>query len=191
MMLGLPWWLSSKESTSNAGDTRDPWVWKIPRKRRWQPSRGFLLGKSHGWKNLVGYRPSCGLGLQRVGLTEQLSTNIQWCLSFRGWLANWCWLLSGDLESSLLGVTILTAWQLAPSKVNNPKEQGRDFTGGPGVKNLPAKAADMGLILGLRTKILPASGQLSPCTTPVEPLHSGARAPQLLNPWAQLLKPIA
>ena len=84
--------------------------------------------------------------------------------------------MSGDLASSLLDVTILTAWQLAPSKVNNPKEQGRDFPGGPGVKSLTAKAGDMGLILGLGTKILHASGQLSLCTTPVEPLHSGALA---------------
>ena len=118
--------------------------------------------------------------------TEQLRTHIQRCWSFRVWLANWCWLLSGDLASSLLDVTILTAWQLAPSKVNNPKEQGRDFPGGPGVKNLPAKAGDMGLILGLGTKILHASGQLSLCTTSIEPLYYGAQAPQLLNPWVPI-----
>ena len=123
-------------------------------------------------------------------MTEQLSTNIRWCLSFRGWLANWCWLLSGDLASSLLDATILTAWQLAPSKVNNPKEQGRDFPGGPGVKNLPAKAADRGLILDLGTKILHASGRLSPCTNllnpcTLEPVHRNYWTPEP-NYWNPL-----
>jgi len=32
----------------------DPWVWKIPWKRAWQPTPGFLLGESHGERSLVG-----------------------------------------------------------------------------------------------------------------------------------------
>ena len=44
---GLPWWLSSKESTCQCGGRRfDPWVGKIPWRRKWQASPVFLPGKS-------------------------------------------------------------------------------------------------------------------------------------------------
>ena len=33
----------------------DPWVWKIPWRRKWQPTFVFLPGKSHGERNLAGY----------------------------------------------------------------------------------------------------------------------------------------
>ena len=33
----------------------DPWVWKIPRSRKWQPIPVFLPGKSHGQRSLAGY----------------------------------------------------------------------------------------------------------------------------------------
>ena len=60
--LGLPWWLSGKESTCNAGDTCrrhgfDSWVGKILRRRKWQTIPVFLPGKSHGQGSLVGYSP--------------------------------------------------------------------------------------------------------------------------------------
>ena len=35
----------------------DPWVGKIPWKRKWQPTPVFLPGESHGWRSLVGYSP--------------------------------------------------------------------------------------------------------------------------------------
>ena len=34
----------------------DPWIWKIPCRRKWQPSLVFLPGKSHG-QSLGGYSP--------------------------------------------------------------------------------------------------------------------------------------
>ena len=38
----------------------DPWVRKIPWRRKWQLTSVFFPGKSHGKKNLVGYNPcSC------------------------------------------------------------------------------------------------------------------------------------
>ena len=59
--LGLPHWLSGKESACNAGDPGDrvfdPWVGKIPWRRKWQPTPVFLPGKSHGQRTLAGYRP--------------------------------------------------------------------------------------------------------------------------------------
>ena len=38
----------------------DPWVGKIPGRRKGQLTPVFLLGKSHGQRSLVGYGP-CGL----------------------------------------------------------------------------------------------------------------------------------
>ena len=36
----------------------DPWVRKIPWRRKWQPTPVLLLpGKFHGWRSLVGYSP--------------------------------------------------------------------------------------------------------------------------------------
>ena len=53
---GLPRWLSSKESTcQRRRHGFYPWVGK--RKRKWQPTPVFLLGKFHGQRSLVGYNP--------------------------------------------------------------------------------------------------------------------------------------
>ena len=49
----------------------DPWVGKIPWKRKRQLTPGFLPGKSHGQRSQAGYS---SMGLQRVGhdlVTEQ------------------------------------------------------------------------------------------------------------------------
>ena len=51
-----------KASASNVGDpgsmpSFDPWVGKIPWRRKWQPTPLFLPGESHGWRSLVGYSP--------------------------------------------------------------------------------------------------------------------------------------
>ena len=35
----------------------DPWVGKIPWRRKWKPTPVFLPGKSHGLRILVGYSP--------------------------------------------------------------------------------------------------------------------------------------
>ena len=35
----------------------NPWVRKISRRRKWQPTPVFLPGESYGWRNLVGYSP--------------------------------------------------------------------------------------------------------------------------------------
>ena len=57
MISGLPWWLSGKESTCRWRRRGfDPWVRKIPWRKKWQPTPVFLPGKSHG-QSLVGYSP--------------------------------------------------------------------------------------------------------------------------------------
>ena len=35
----------------------DPWVGKIPWRRKWQPTLVLLPGKFYGWRSLVGYSP--------------------------------------------------------------------------------------------------------------------------------------
>ena len=55
-----------KNLPAKAGDMRhefDPWVRKIPWRRKWQPTPVFLPGKSHGQRSLGGYSP---WGWQRV-----------------------------------------------------------------------------------------------------------------------------
>ena len=54
----------------NAGDIRDrfdPWVGKIPWRRKWQPTPVFMPGESHGQRSLVGYSPR---GHKESDLTE-------------------------------------------------------------------------------------------------------------------------
>jgi len=45
------------------GHRFNPWVGKIPWRRKWQPIPVFLPGKSHGQRSLVGYS---SLGCKRV-----------------------------------------------------------------------------------------------------------------------------
>ena len=47
----------------------DPWVGKIPWRRKWQPTPVLLPGKSHGQRNQVGYNP---WGHKESETTEQL-----------------------------------------------------------------------------------------------------------------------
>ena len=46
---------------ANAGDLKrlglDPWVRKIPWRRKWQPTPVFVPGESHGQRSLAGYSP--------------------------------------------------------------------------------------------------------------------------------------
>ena len=54
--LGLPQWVSGQESTCQCRRCKfDPWVRKIPQKRKWQPTPIFLPGKSHGQRSLDGH----------------------------------------------------------------------------------------------------------------------------------------
>jgi len=56
--LGLPWWLGGKDFTCQCRRLGfNPWVRKIPWRRKWQPTSVFLPGKSHGQKSLASYRP--------------------------------------------------------------------------------------------------------------------------------------
>ena len=49
----------------------DPWVGKIPWRRKWQPTPVFLPGEYHGQRSLAGYIP---WGLKESHMTERIST---------------------------------------------------------------------------------------------------------------------
>ena len=50
-----------KNPPAIAGDRKryrfNPWVGKIPWRRKWQPTPVFFLGESHGQRSLAGYSP--------------------------------------------------------------------------------------------------------------------------------------
>ena len=59
-----------KNLPANAGDKRcrlDPWVRKMPWRRKWQPTPVFLPGKCHGQRSLVDYSP---WGRKELDMTE-------------------------------------------------------------------------------------------------------------------------
>ena len=57
----LPGWHSGKESDCQCRRRKrqqfDPWVRKIPWRRKWQPTPIFLPGKFHRLRSLAGYSP--------------------------------------------------------------------------------------------------------------------------------------
>ena len=62
--VGSPRSFSGKEFACSAGDMGlDPWVGKMPWRRRWLPTPAFLPAESRGQRSLAGYSPG---GLQRV-----------------------------------------------------------------------------------------------------------------------------
>ena len=59
--VGLPLWLSGNESACQCRRGGfDPWIGKIPLRRKWQPTPVFLPGKSHGQRSLAGYSQGVG-----------------------------------------------------------------------------------------------------------------------------------
>ena len=80
---GLPWWLTGKESTClwrrYKRHSLDPWVWKIPWRRKWQPTPVLLPGKSHGERSMAGYSPWGGKKL----------SNSSTAVRIRSWARNW------------------------------------------------------------------------------------------------------
>ena len=64
--VGFPRWLSGKESVYQCSRSRcgfNPWVGKIPWRRKWQPTPVFLPGESHGRRSLA----CCSPWGRRVG----------------------------------------------------------------------------------------------------------------------------
>ena len=78
LMGSIPGEASGKESACQCKRCKrlgfDPWVGKIPQRRKWQPTPIFLRGKSHGQRSLEGYSPWCW---KESYMTELLNTKPQ------------------------------------------------------------------------------------------------------------------
>ena len=73
--LGFPGGSDGKSVCLQCGRPRfDPWVRKMPWRRKWQPTPVLLPGKFHGWRSLVGYNP---WGHKESDKTEQLHFHFQ------------------------------------------------------------------------------------------------------------------
>ena len=70
-----PWWLRQLRICLQCRRPRfDPWVGKIPWRRRWQSTPVPLPGKSHGQRSLVGCRT---WSRKESGTTERLHNRVQ------------------------------------------------------------------------------------------------------------------
>ena len=82
----------------------NPWVGKVPWRRKWQPAPVFLPGKSHGQRSLAGYSP--------WGRTE-LDTTAVWmtATTIIKELQNRMHLTSASLKEHWSSHCILTSWK--------------------------------------------------------------------------------
>ena len=110
----LPWWLSGKEFTYQCRRCRfDPWIRKIPWRRKWQPTPLFLPGKSHGHGSLVGYSPR---GRKESNTTEWLNNNIgRDCFGY--WLLENWWIFyvlmyMSCTDDGLLACILQYSWHI-------------------------------------------------------------------------------
>ena len=68
---GLPMWLSQYRICLQCRRCRfDPWVRKIPQRRKWQSTPVFLPGEFYGLRSLAGYSP---WGRKELDMNEQLT----------------------------------------------------------------------------------------------------------------------
>ena len=71
-LAGLPRCLRWSSCPQRRRPGFNPWVGKIPWRRKWQPPAVFLPGEFHGQKSLVGYSPR---GPKVLDMAEQLDTH--------------------------------------------------------------------------------------------------------------------
>ena len=71
LCLGLPGGAGGKESVCRCRQHErhrlEPWVWKVPWRRAWQPTPVLLTGESHGQRSLAGYSPQ---GHKKLDITK-------------------------------------------------------------------------------------------------------------------------
>ena len=81
LCLGLPRLFSGKESVCQCRRSRfNPWVGKIPWRRKWQPTLLFFPGEFHGQRSLGGYSP---------GVAKELNMHILCCGAEEGLFLHW------------------------------------------------------------------------------------------------------
>ena len=108
MYTGFPRGASGKESACPCRRCRrpgfDPWVRKIPWRRKWQPNPVFLPGKSHGQWSLAGHRP---WGLKETDTTELfkiLFDCVILCIASQRQLSSTRWSTNGgEKKKTILG----------------------------------------------------------------------------------------
>ena len=91
--LRFPWWLSGRESVCQPRRRGfDPWVGKIPWRRKWQPTLVFLPGKSQGQRSLAGYRPWDHKRVQKDLVTKWQQHHLPWGRSLKAWVLSFWYL---------------------------------------------------------------------------------------------------
>ena len=76
---GLPWWIRWWRIYLQCRRPRfNPWVKKIPWRRKWLPTLVFLPGESHGQRSLVCYSPR---GCKDSYMSERLSMHACVCIT--------------------------------------------------------------------------------------------------------------
>ena len=94
---GLPSWLRGWRTCLQCRRPRfDPWVGKIPWRRKWQPTLVFLPGECHGQRSLVGDGPCDGKGSDTTELLtfsvfshpagSRLTSHASLSFHFREWV---------------------------------------------------------------------------------------------------------
>ena len=84
-----PWWLRQWRVCLQCERSRlDPWVRKIPWRRKGQPTPVFLPGESHGFRSLEGYS---AWGLKELDMIEQLTLCIEKPPYLRSHTLRWVW----------------------------------------------------------------------------------------------------
>ena len=78
---GVPWWLSGKESACECGRQIRSLIQEVFWRKKWQPTPGFLPGKSHGQRSLVGYSL---WGRKRVGHDSPTKQQVSFYSTLRG-----------------------------------------------------------------------------------------------------------
>ena len=81
--MGLPWWLSAKESPANAGDGVGSLGQEDPLEKEMATCSSILAGESHGQGSLEGYSP-WGCKRVRQDLVTEQQQQIYWISVFRG-----------------------------------------------------------------------------------------------------------
>ena len=108
---GFPRWRSGKESTCHCRRCKrlgsDPWVEKIPSRRKWQPTPVFLPGKSHRQRSMAGNSP---WGCKESDMTGHES--VCSCILFRNhffflWRKKMCLLYEGIFNFIFILLNVL------------------------------------------------------------------------------------
>ena len=101
----IPRWLSGKEPACQCRRHGfDPWVGKIPWRKKWLPTPVFLPRKSQGQRSLAGYRPWGHKRVRHDLVTEHTSISVNTvfnCLAGPSFL-HWChfWRVDEKIQST-------------------------------------------------------------------------------------------